>query len=277
MPVKKIIIKLFPSLYIKKNFSDLDKATFLNYRQTQIEPELLLLPFLVKKEKGFVDVGSNKGAFLFSALKFLKPGNIFGFEPNPVLYNKIRFVFKQVTIFNVALSDRSGEAVLTIPFTQNQPDDSLGTINGVEVSGNAFNFKVPLKTLDDCLEPFSKTNIGLIKIDVEGHELDVINGAQKIIQNNLPVLIVEIEQRHHQTKIEKIIEGFCSKYNYKAFYFFPNKNQIFGFNNEPVVYQDLRDFGTSNYVNNFIFIAQKNKPDELIADINSQIAKLTKK
>src|ERR1700710_2352342 len=102
MTLKETIIKLFPSIYTKKNFSELKSASFKNYRQKNIEPELLLLPYLIKKEETFIDVGSNKGLFLFLAQKFLKPVHIFGFEPNPILFNKIKNVFKHITIHNIA-------------------------------------------------------------------------------------------------------------------------------------------------------------------------------
>ncbi len=277
MPIKKIIIKLFPRIYIKKNFSDLGHATFSNYHQKNIEPELLLLPYLLKKNEGFVDVGSNKGSFLFSASGFLQPGSIFAFEPNPVLFNKIKSVFKKVNIFNIALSDKSGEAVLTVPFTGDQPDDSLANINSSEISANAFNFKVKVKKLDDCLSDLRDPVIALIKIDVEGHELDVLKGAHKTIEKYLPTLIVEIEQRHHTEKVEGIIDGLSKKYGYSVYYFFPARDQLISFVAEPVIHQDLNHLGTNNYVNNFIFISNKNDPDALIKHINSEIANAKKK
>jgi len=273
MAIKEFVIKLFPGIYIKKNFSDLKKATFLNYKEKNVEPELLLLPFLIKKSSAFIDIGSNKGLFLFSALRFLDPSQIFGFEPNPLLFKKIKNVFKKISIFNCALSDKNGEAVLTIPFTKDQPDDSLGNIDNSEISENAFNFKVNLRTLDDCEKNLSGKTIGLIKIDVEGHELDVIKGAEKMIQKYQPNLIVEIEQRHHKENVKKIIEDLMQKFSYRVYYFLPVQNKLIDFSAETFIYQETADFGTINYVNNFIFISLKNEPDNLIAKINSEIGK----
>jgi FkbM family methyltransferase len=276
MALKELIIKLFPSLYIKKNFSELNHSHFGNYKQKNIEPELLMLPYLLKPNQAFIDVGSNKGLFLFSALKFLKPSNIFGFEPNPVLFKKIKNVFKGIKIFNLALANKNGEAILTIPFTQNQPDDSLGTLNNNEVNENAFNFKVKVKTLDECVNEYSIKNIGLIKIDVEGHELDVIEGAKETIKKHLPTLIVEIEQRHHQEKIEKILADIIAQFNYDLYYFLPSTNKIISYAQQPIIHQHTNDFGTMNYVNNFIFIPSKNNPETLMLKMNSDIEKLQK-
>lgn len=277
MALKELIIKLFPGIYIQKNFSELEKTDFSNYRKNNTEPELLLLPYLLKRDKLFIDVGSNKGAFLFLASKILQPDLIFGFEPNPMLFNKIRNVFKEIKIFNCALSDKTGSAVLTIPYTEQQPDDSLGTLNTSEVNNNAFNFKVELKTLDTCTTEFGSKIPGLIKIDVEGHELDVLKGAEALIKKHQPILIVEIEQRHHDVPVKNIIENLVKQFSYTVYYFLPLQNKLVNFNADTTIYQDKKDFGTINYVNNFIFIVPSKETDQLVDTINSEIEKQTGK
>ena len=64
--------------------------------------------------------------------------------------------------------------------------------------------KVPIKMkkLDDIE---IKNKIGFIKIDVERHEKNVIQGGIKTVKNNKPVLLVEIEERHTKTSIIEII------------------------------------------------------------------------
>jgi len=75
--------------------------------------------------------------------------------------------------------------------------------------------KVPIKMkkLDD-IEIGNK--IGLIKIDVEGHEKNVLQGGIETVKNNKPVLLVEIEERHTKTPITEIIT-FINSIGYKAF------------------------------------------------------------
>jgi FkbM family methyltransferase len=271
MNIKEIIIKLFPFLYIKKNFSRLAGAAFSNYRERNIEPELLLLKYFLKEGKSFVDVGSNKGLFLFMASGVLPPGAIYAFEPNPQLYNKIRHVFRKINLFRIALSSRSGSAVLTVPFTGSHPDDSLGNILNAEIKNNAFNFQVDLKRLDDLEKEFGNTGVGLIKIDVEGHELDVIKGAEHVLRKHQPILIVEIEQRHHSEPVTRIVDKLMSSFQYSCFYFLPSANRLINFSDQPEIHQHKKDFGGINYVNNFIFIASVHQPENLVKKINSDI------
>ena len=75
--------------------------------------------------------------------------------------------------------------------------------------------KVPVKTkkLDD-IEIGNK--IGLIKIDVEGHERNVLQGGIETVKNNKPVLLVEIEERHTKIPITETI-NFIKSIGYKGF------------------------------------------------------------
>ena len=70
-----------------------------------------------------------------------------------------------------------------------------------------------MKKLDD-IDIGNK--IGLIKIDVEGHEKNVLQGGIETVKNNKPILLVEIEERHTNTPITKIIT-FINSIGYKAF------------------------------------------------------------
>lgn len=270
--IKDLILKYFPGIYLKKNFSELDHVNFSNYKQNNIEPELLLLPFLLDQNKLFIDVGSNKGVFIYAALKKISASHIFGFEPNPILYKKINSVFKGVNLFENAVSNKSGEAILTVPFTNQQPDDSLASLNQTKAAVNAFTFKVRLISLDEFFRD-KKTQIGLIKVDVEGHELDVIDGAAEVILKHQPYLIIEIEQRHHSKNITEIINDIICRFSYKAYYFLPAENKLISFSNSPQIYQSKDDFGTINYVNNFIFLPENENSLELVSKINSKIGK----
>jgi FkbM family methyltransferase len=273
MSLKNIIYSILTSLYIKKNFLAFDGANFKNFTLKSIEPELLLLPYLLNHEEAFIDVGSNKGIFIHAASKQISPNNIFAFEPNPILYNKLKAVFNKVNLFQIALSSEVGKAILSIPFTNKQADDSLAFVNEKEINENAFNFDVELNTIDNVFANVPIKKIALIKIDVEGNEMKVLEGAAATIVKHRPTLIVEIEQRHHQPAINKLIEDITTKLSYTCFYYSAQKNKIIAFDGTTFEEQKLSDFGTFNYVNNFIFIAEEKSPDKLIAKINSEIEK----
>ena len=88
-----------------------------------------------------------------------------------------------------------------------------------------------------------KKKIGFKKIDVEGHEKEVIDGARKIININRPVLLVEIEQKHTKNEVIDTI-NYINNLGYNSFYLN---------NNELVKTKYLKNFVN---INNFIFRSQ---------------------
>ena len=271
MSLKNLVITLFPSLYINKHFAVLKDLNFSNYKERSIEPELLLLPFLIERDENFIDVGANKGFYLFAAAECVGPEKVIAFEPNPHLYKKLKAVFKKSTIIAKALSSAKGKAILNIPFTNAQPDDSLGSVSDSSKKGNAFNFEVEMDTLNDVCEERKLAKIGLIKIDVEGNEMKVLEGSTSLIVRDRPNLIVEIESRHHNSPLNDLISEVCSHFNYVAFYFSPIENRILLYQESKFTYQNLSDLGTFRYINNFIFIASEKDPELIITRINSKI------
>ena len=74
--------------------------------------------------------------------------------------------------------------------------------------------EVPVRTLDS----FGLTSVGFIKIDVEGHELAVLQGACKTIALSHPILMVEVEDRHRHDAVHTV-EEFLSDFGYSKWTF----------------------------------------------------------
>ena len=128
-----------------------------------------------------IDVGANIGnhTLYFSKL-FSK---VFAFEPDPLHFQLLRFNTRDsagVYCYNFGLSDRTAKA----PFIHER------TRIVSEVNAAEANMTIDLKAMDDLPE-ISASKITLIKIDVEGHELQVLNGAKKTIERNFPIIIFE--------------------------------------------------------------------------------------
>lgn len=175
------------------------------------EAEWRMLDQLVDPTRAAVDVGANFGLYA-GRLSQLCP-TVHAFEPIPwlaaALEQKVR---ANVTVHNVALSDRCGETVMRIPIE----DNCLTTIDDSnKLPPGLFVREVTTKIarMDDVIaEP-----VGFIKIDVEGHELAVLHGALGTIRNNRPTMIIESTKSHNPACPEAVIELLAGE-GYSAFY-----------------------------------------------------------
>jgi hypothetical protein len=94
-----------------------------------------------------------------------------------------------------------------------------------------------------------------VKIDVEGHERQVLAGAIQTIKRWRPVLQVEIEQRHHRDPIAGIF-GWIVEQGYSGFFFDSAQRRLRPLDEFRVgSHQILAAIGTPKYVNNFVFLS----------------------
>jgi FkbM family methyltransferase len=144
--------------------------------------------------KNIIDIGANLG---FHSLEFADlvgdTGIVYAFEPQRLIYyqlcsNIILNGYDNIYAYNVALGDRN-EVVLI----ENADYYSNETINIGNAHINAFtnnhNNKTQLVKLDD----YNFKDISIIKIDVQGYEPYVIDGAVNTIIQNQPFIFIEVE------------------------------------------------------------------------------------
>jgi FkbM family methyltransferase len=179
------------------------------------EPEIgCLLDRLVPHRGLFCDIGANWGYFsLFLASRPGFNGEIHAFEPIPGSFNDLQSLMTEmglnaiVRCHNIALSNVDGNAKMTIP----NHSSGMATL-----SENDGGIAVRLSTLDSLT--FSR--IDFLKIDVEGHESQVIEGAQKTISTHLPYIVYEdwydstAIQAAGQRHISKLLEA----HGYRSFF-----------------------------------------------------------
>jgi FkbM family methyltransferase len=244
--LKEILRDALPTKYqvpIKFQYN-----SFRNY----LEPEIAILGGLVKPGEIVVDVGANRGLYTYY---FWKLGcAVKAFEPNLncLIPLKAWAVGKdQVSIYDSALSDTDSRADLFVPIDGTGVEhDSSASLERPE-DGMFRRRGVDLRTMDS----FGFADVSLIKIDVEGHEQNVLEGASKTIESSNPALLIEIEQRHGHADVREKFRSIESR-GYKGFFLKNGKlNKIEGF--DPAVDQNLSNFGQrrSIYINNFIFLA----------------------
>ena len=157
------------------------------------------------------------------------------------------FKNKSLKVHNCALSSKRGEFKIYIPYFSGQIIASLASLEKRNVDCVVRTVKV------DKIDNFDFYDVDLMKIDVEGHEEYVIEGAHNVIQRNLPILIVEIEQRHLKKQIGEVFQSIL-KLNYRGFFFEKgNLTSLNQFNYDLHQKPYLNNVTSKQYINNFIF------------------------
>lgn len=147
------------------------------------EPELELLKTAIRPTDVVVDIGANFGSYTVQMSRLAS--KVLSFEPNPDCAAKLREAnLGNVRVHQVALSDHQGVGTLTVPSSKSREESTRGTL-GVGITGRSL--KVEIKTLDS----FELTECNFIKIDVEGHELEVLNGARETLARCRPMVLLE--------------------------------------------------------------------------------------
>jgi FkbM family methyltransferase len=239
---------------IKRAFPKLVHARRIR-RLTDREKEIQLLPLLCNEAKIAVDVGGNLGLYVHHFQKLCK--SVVVFEPIPALQTHLKQQYRDIRVEGVALSDAPGQTQLRMP-TGNYSWATIATTNNLELADPDAGFtsiEVPVRTLDS----YNLDNVGILKIDVEGHEESVLRGAVGLLSRETPNIIVEVEERHNPGSVTRVSD-FLSGLGYHGFYFHQEKLMPIGeFRIERD--QQARNVGTAGkigrYINNFIFVSSE--------------------
>tara|TARA_B100000212_G_C27371645_1_gene532849 strand:+ start:1100 stop:1861 length:762 start_codon:yes stop_codon:yes gene_type:complete len=216
------------------------------------DKEMVLVSKLLTKKRRFIDIGANQGIYSLYFSSVFKLINTF--EPVKEVTSLLQFTNKKnIQIHHVALTDSIGERIIEIPKKMNE---LLISRSSLSYCGAMPTIKRNINTLN--LDHFCYEDVDLIKIDVEGHEDFVINGALETIKRCKPFLIIEIELRHRKKHIDYLVK-LLENLHYKCFYCRNQKKLIPYKYFKPDVDQNIELFGKEiqskcQYINNFIFI-----------------------
>lgn len=185
------------------------------------DSEIDIFRRFIKPNMLVIDVGSNIGIHTLEMSKLAKI--VISIESERLLY--------QTTCANIALNDRRNVVALhaaaaeeigslKIPNIDFNVDGNFGCMQAMGHNAGDVVRKLTLDSLDlkEC---------GFIKIDVEGMELNVINGALKLIQKHRPILYIENDRKD---KSEALIQKLLDL-NYRLYWHFPplfNPNNFAG-------------------------------------------------
>jgi FkbM family methyltransferase len=151
------------------------------------EADLKLLPALVPPDAVAGDVGANRGVYSRRLARLCR--QVIAFEPQPDLARRlVRATADNVVVLPVALSGTAGRATLRIPLVGNVAADTRATL-GLGAEGPCTEVSVLLLRLDDLALP----SLGFLKVDVEGHEMDLLDGGMETIERCRPRLLIECD------------------------------------------------------------------------------------
>jgi FkbM family methyltransferase len=157
---------------------------------------------LADRTRNSLDVGAHKGVYSYFLARCSR--HVYAFEPNPKSFAMLRRnLGRRVTVSPLALSNRSGPALLRVPCWASGYSNQGASLSSVKVSDDDDyrELRVQAARIDDLDIP----DIGFIKIDVEGFEAEVLEGATQTLARDRPVLLVEIEEGHVMRPIEASI------------------------------------------------------------------------
>ena len=152
---------------------------------------LAIMKKWLKNDSNCIDIGCHKGEVLDEMIKIAPHGNHYGFEPIPAYYDFLVQKYtsnKKIHILKKALSDSNGSSEFN--WVKNAPAYSGLKERSYAVKNPEIEkIEVELTKLDECEIAFPL--ISLIKIDVEGAEMKVLNGAINFIEKHKPIIVFE--------------------------------------------------------------------------------------
>ena len=159
-----------------------------------------------------LDVGANNGIYSLVA-KTINPGSeVYAFEPSMYTYKKLvrnnELNNFNIRCINAAISNRTGQQVLYDIPKNNQTNASLSPDkmkNFKGYRGEILEYTVPTFSLSDFIQENSLSNVDLIKIDIELHEPEAIEGLGNYLINYKPILIIEVLTEEIAMRLNKLI------------------------------------------------------------------------
>lgn len=235
------------------------------------EIEEAVVPLFLDRTTECIDVGANRGRY--TVLMSLFSRHVHAFEPNPDCLAQLqRLGVPNASIYPCALSSSAGVSEYFVPVREGQRFSIWGTLerSAIATHSEVDTLRVSMATLD----ALGDRPISFVKIDVEGHEMEVLQGGRKLISAQQPIFMVEAEERHCPNAIQTV-HAFFQDHNYQGFFIrdrdvmplaaFDDQYQNPAELQRPVPRYQMR------YVNNFIFLPPTVNPTSLREQMQAKL------
>jgi len=175
------------------------------------EPEIKQIKHYARKSTLAIDVGANMGLWSYAMVKSCMFKKVLAIEPNSRLTSNLKTSgFDNVTVLHKAVSSRTGKCQLKIPTIGKTVYSGWASLeNNIDIDADITKeIEVETVRLDDI----ALEDVGFIKVDVEGHEIHLLDGARNFFIRNRPVCLIECRDRN-RCKVEDYFFGLQSGYN----------------------------------------------------------------
>ncbi len=195
------------------------------------ELEAQIFEQIVKPNDVVVEVGANIGAHTVHLARLVGPGGaVLAFEPQRVIFQLLCANVAMNELFNVrthhaAAGRRAG--TLKVPPLDYAAEGNFG---GISLNDVRMGEEVAVTPLDSLNLP----SLRLLKVDVEGMESEVLEGARQLIGRHRPILYVENDRKEKSNGLIRLIEdlGYAMWWHFPRLFnpenYLRNKNDIFG-------------------------------------------------
>lgn len=195
--LRRLVLPVLPAHWV------LPFKHWLHLRIENPEPELIHLARLIPRRGVAIDAGANIGLVSLSLARFCD--KVYAFEINEQTSRPLKdCARKNIEIINVGLSNHTGEATLYTPIWANgMALDGWASLQAGNCPGidRHQERKVQIKPLD----AFAIPQCVFLKIDVEGHEVELLEGAIDTLRRTRPVILVEVRERN-MNRVKALLE-----------------------------------------------------------------------
>ncbi len=188
------------------------------------------------KQGSYVDIGANVGQTLLKMRSVDQDVSYVGFEPNPQCIFYMRALvkanqFKNTHVIPVGLFDQNALLQLNL-YTDVETDQSASVINDfrheMDIRSKMY---IPVFRFEDIQAGLGIENVSVIKIDVEGAELEVMQSLGHTIIAHQPFIFIEVLpayslENKERVRRQKEIEQLLSKWDYRIFRIHKNRMQV---------------------------------------------------
>ena len=220
------LIQKHQNIKIKLNINDWIQQNIF-FLGSYEDAELKVLANHLKPDSVFIDIGANFGLYsLIASQHISEEGTIISFEPFPENYKSLCTNLSlndlhRITAENTAVGSETG----TLKLYYNSKENNLGMVSYNNTQQSDF-VTVNKINIDGYLKSKSLEKITFIKIDVEGFEYEVLQGMKQTLQQNSPIILIEVLDSKSENDVSNKPHELLCEIGYKRFFIDDNGNLL---------------------------------------------------